>query len=136
MDYAIFLQMLLNQGKGRDATLLTPDSVRAMTQNQIGEIFIQTQHTTNPAESKDFPFGAGRDKFGFAFQIATGRDPELRSPGSYSWAGSDNTHFWVDPTRQVAAVLMMQVTPFYDDGAMTLLDDFERTVGRTLPEHP
>jgi CubicO group peptidase (beta-lactamase class C family) len=105
-----------------------------MTQNQIGDIFVQTQHTTDLAQSKDFPFGAGRDKFGFAFQIAApGRDPELRSPGSYSWAGSDNTHFWVDPSRQVAAVLMMQVTPFYDDGAMTLLDDFERTVGRALP---
>jgi methyl acetate hydrolase len=146
-DYATFLQMLLNEGKWRQTTLLTKESVRTMTENQIGDIFVQTQHTTDPAQSKDFPFNAGRDKFGFAFQIATAPDgnvgntgsagsawdSDLRSPGSYSWAGSYNTHFWVDPKRQVAAVLLMQVTPFYDDGAMDLLKEFELAVGRNLP---
>lgn len=130
-DYATFLQMLLNGGKARQTRLLQAESVRAMTTNQIGDIFVQTQQTTDPAASKPFPFGAGRDKFGFAFQIAgVNTNPDLRSPGSYSWAGSDNTHFWVDPTRQIAAVLMMQTTPFYDEGAMQLLEEFERAVGR------
>jgi len=137
-DYATFLQMLLNEGKWHQVTLLTPGSVIAMTENQIGEIFVETQKTTDPAESKDFPFNAGIDKFGFAFQIAAGRAGEdvdssiLRSPGSYSWGGSYNTHFWVDPVRQVVAVLMMQVTPFYDDGAMNLLREFERTIGQNI----
>ena len=134
-DYAIFLQMLLNEGKAGQTLLLQPESVRAMTTNQIGDVFVQTQHSTDPGQSKDFPFGAGRDKFGFGFQIAGVIDgnSDLRSPGSYSWAGSDNTHFWVDPARQIAVVVMMQTTPFYDEGAMKLLEDFERAVGRSLP---
>lgn len=131
-DYAAFLQMLLNNGKAGQTTPLQPESVRAMTANQIGDIFVQTQQTTDPTASNPFPFGAGRDKFGFGFQIAGVNDgnPDLRSPGSYSWAGSDNTHFWVDPKRQIAAVVLMQTTPFYDDGAMKLVEEFERAVGR------
>jgi CubicO group peptidase (beta-lactamase class C family) len=130
-DYATFLQMLLNEGKWRQTTLLQPESVRAMTENQIGDIFVQTQQTTDPAASKPFPFGAGRDKFGFGFQIAgfNSDNPDLRSPGSYSWAGSDNTHFWVDPARQIGVVVMMQTTPFYDEGAMKMVEEFERAVG-------
>ena len=133
-DYATFLQMLLNEGKARQATLLQPESVRTMTANQIGDIFVQTQQSTDLAQAKPFPFGAGRDKFGFGFQIAGVNDgsPDLRSPGSYSWAGSDNTHFWVDPVREIAAVVMMQTTPFYDEGAMKLVEEFEAAVGRSL----
>jgi CubicO group peptidase (beta-lactamase class C family) len=132
-DYARFLQMLLNNGKAGNATLLSEESVRAMIQNQIGDIFVQTQETTDPAVSLPFPFGAGRDKFGFAFQLAAANsDSDFRSAGSYSWAGSNNTHFWVDPARQIAVVVMMQLTPFYDEGAMKLLENFERAVGRNL----
>jgi len=131
-EYATFLQMLLNEGKAGQTTLLQPESVRAMTMNQIGDVFVQTQQSTDPGQSKPFPFGAGRDKFGFGFQIAGVNEgnPDLRSPGSYSWAGSDNTHFWVDPMRQIAVVVMMQTTPFYDEGAMKLVEAFERAVGR------
>lgn len=131
-DYATFLQMLLNEGKAGESTLLQPESVRAMIANQIGDVFVQTQQSTDPAQSKPFPFGAGRDKFGFAFQIAgiNEGNPDLRSPGSYSWSGSDNTHFWVDPIRGIAVVVMMQTTPFYDDGAMKMVEEFERAVGQ------
>jgi CubicO group peptidase (beta-lactamase class C family) len=52
----------------------------------------------------------------------------MRSPGSYSWSGSNNTHFWVDPVREIAVVLMMQTTPFYDEGAMKLMEEFEQAV--------
>ena len=49
-------------------------------------------------------------------------------PGSYTWAGIYNTHFWVDPKRQIAAVILMQVLPFYDDGSMKLYQDFENYI--------
>lgn len=47
-------------------------------------------------------------------------------------AGLFNTEFWVDPTRQVAATLLMQVLPFYDDGAIRTLQVFEAAVYRAL----
>jgi CubicO group peptidase (beta-lactamase class C family) len=56
----------------------------------------------------------------------------LRSPGSYTWAGISNTHFWVDPKRQIAAVIMMQVLPFYDDACMKVYQDVEAAIGKNL----
>ncbi len=133
-DYIKFLQMFLNDGQWRGTTLLHRESIEAMTRNEIGNVMVDTQKTTNPLRSLNFPFGAGRDKFGFGFQITTSNsdNPNLRSPGSYTWAGINNTHFWVDPKRQIAAVIMMQVLPFYDDGCMKVYRDFEAAIGRNL----
>lgn len=133
-DYIKFLQMFLNNGKFRGTTLLGKDSIRAMSKNQIGDVIVRTQPTTNPGLSQDFPIGAGRDKFGFGFQITmpNTENPNLRSPGSYTWAGIYNTHFWVDPKRKIAAVIMMQVLPFYDPACMKVYQDVEAAIGRNL----
>jgi CubicO group peptidase (beta-lactamase class C family) len=133
-DYVRFLQMLLNEGRWDGRTFLRRESVRAMASNQIGRVLVQTQHTTNPALSQSFPNGAGSDKFGLGFQITSSNkeNRNLRAPGSYTWAGIYNTHFWVDPERQIVAVIMIQVLPFYDDGAMKVYQDFEEAIGRNL----
>ena len=133
-DYIKFLQMFLNDGQWHSTTLLHKESIEAMTRNEIGSVIVDTQHTTNPLRSLNFPFGAGRDKYGFGFQIAASNNenPYLRSPGSYTWAGINNTHFWVDPKRQISAVIMMQVLPFYDDGCMKVYRDFEAAIGSNL----
>jgi CubicO group peptidase (beta-lactamase class C family) len=133
-DYIKFLQMFLNDGKAGSATLLKKESIEMMTKNEIGDVIVQTQKTTDPLRSLDFPIGAGRDKFGFGFQIATSNkeNPNLRSPGSYTWAGIYNTHFWVDPKRQIAGVIMMQVLPFYDESCMKLYQDVEAAIGKNL----
>jgi CubicO group peptidase (beta-lactamase class C family) len=133
-DYIKFLQMFLNDGNLGGATLLKKDSIDTMTRNEIGEVIVQTQKTTNPLLSLDFPIGAGRDKFGFGFQIATSNkeNPNLRSLGSYTWAGIYNTHFWVDPKRQIAGVIMMQVLPFYDEACMKVYQDVEAAIGKNL----
>jgi methyl acetate hydrolase len=54
------------------------------------------------------------------------------SPGSYTWAGIYNTHFWVDPKWKIAAVLLIQVLPFYDDATMNLYQNFEAAIGKNL----
>src|ERR1700679_587120 len=64
------------------------------------------------------------------FQIAS-NNPEYsgyRSPGSMSWAGIYNTEFWIDPVKHIGGVQMMQVLPFYDDGAIKTLRGFEELV--------
>ena len=57
---------------------------------------------------------------------------EGRSAGSLAWAGLFNTEFWIDPQREIAATLLMQVLPFYDEGAIRALQAFEATVYREL----
>jgi methyl acetate hydrolase len=91
-----------------------------------------------PVLSKPFPHGAGKDKFGLGFQITSpeSSDATQRSAGSLAWAGLFNTEFWIDPQRQVAATLLTQVLPFYDDGALRALDRFESALYQNLqPSH-
>ena len=134
-DYIKFLQMFLNDGKVQGKTILGKGSIQAMTKNQIGNVVVDTQPAAQ-AITRPFPVApaAGRDKFGFGFQITASNkeNPNLRSAGSYTWAGIYNTHFWVDPKRDIAAVLMIQVLPFYDDATMKLYQDFEEAIGKNL----
>jgi CubicO group peptidase (beta-lactamase class C family) len=105
-----------------------------MGENHIGTIFIQTQPDAMPARTRPFPIGAGQDKFGLGFQI-TAADPKyvgFRSPGSLSWGGINNTHFWIDPERGIAGIVLMQVLPFYDDACMGVLRGIEALVYRHL----
>ena len=135
-DYIKFLQMFLNNGKAQGKTILTKASIEAMTRNQIGSVVVDTQPAALPNLTRPFPVApaAGRDKFGFGFELTASNkeNTNLRSPGSYTWAGIYNTHFWVDPKREIAGVLMIQVLPFYDDSIMKLYQDFEETIGKNL----
>ena len=130
-DYARFLRMLLSGGSLGPTQILSEDSVQLMTQNQIGELFVATQRGPNPLLSRAFPLGARRgDKFGLGFQIAVADDKggHVRSPGSYSWSGLSNTHFWVDPEKGIVAVILMQVLPFYDETCIAVYQGFEELV--------
>ncbi len=133
-DYGRFVQMMLNGGHLGSVQILKESSVKMMGENQIGAIFVQLQPDADQNRTKPFPLGAGHDKFGLGFQIAS-NDPqyaEFRSPGSMSWAGIYNTEFWIDPIKKIGGVQMMQVLPFYDDGAIRTLRDFEKLVYRNL----
>jgi methyl acetate hydrolase len=105
-----------------------------MGEYNVGSIFVEVQPGADKALTRPFPLGAGRDKFGLGFQIASG-DPKyarFRSCGSMSWAGMFNTEFWIDPVKHIGAVQMMQLLPFYDDGAIRTLRDFEELVYQNL----
>jgi CubicO group peptidase (beta-lactamase class C family) len=55
-----------------------------------------------------------------------------RGRGSYTWAGIDNTHFWVDPRNGIGVVILTQVLPFYNDVSMAVLKRFERLIYENL----
>jgi methyl acetate hydrolase len=133
-DYGKFVQMMLNGGRLGSAKILSESSVKMMGENNIGSIFVELQPDADKLRTKPFPLGAGRDKFGLGFQIASD-DPKyakFRSPGSLSWAGIFNTEFWIDPVKHIGGVQMMQVLPFYDDGAIQTLRGFEELVYKNL----
>jgi methyl acetate hydrolase len=133
-DYGKFMQMLLNGGHLGPSKILSENSVKMMGENNIGSIFVEVQQAADPSLAKPFPLGAGNDKFGLGFQIASS-DPKyakLRSVGSMSWAGIYNTEFWIDPVRHIGVVLMMQVLPFYDEGAIRTLRALEESVYQNI----
>jgi methyl acetate hydrolase len=130
-DYGRFLQFLLNDGRTKSGTrLLSQRSMNGLRANQIGSLFVTTQPDADPARTRPFPLGAGRDTFSLGFQIAAAppRGRALRAKGSMSWGGLRNTHFWIDPQTRIGAVFMTQVLPFYDDEVMSLLTTFEETL--------
>jgi CubicO group peptidase (beta-lactamase class C family) len=47
-------------------------------------------------------------------------------PGSLSWGGINNTYFWIDLSRGIAGVILMQYLPFADAKALAVYDAFER----------
>jgi CubicO group peptidase (beta-lactamase class C family) len=132
-DYAAFMQLFLNGGRRGATRVVSERSLRQMTTNQIGKLVVPQQPSADPVRARPFPIGAGKDKFGFGFQIETApAEKGLRSAGSLSWGGIFNTHFWIDPERQIAAVVLMQFLPYYDDASLRVVRGFERLVYQHL----
>jgi methyl acetate hydrolase len=125
-DYGRFVRMLLNGGELDGARVLKPETVALMGQNHIGAVSVPALKTALP-RSADFSFIAdGRDKWGLGFLITTDQVPGKRSPGSLSWGGINNTYFWIDPSRGIAGMILMQYLPFADAKALAVYDAFER----------
>lgn len=128
-DYIKFLQMLLNAGELNGKRILSAESVKAMSVNQMGNVSARATKTAQPDRSADFTFIAdNRDKWGLGFLIAAESRPGLRSAGSLSWGGINNTYFWIDPARGVAGVILMQFLPFADPKALGVYEQFERAI--------
>jgi CubicO group peptidase (beta-lactamase class C family) len=133
-DYSRFVHMILNRGQLGDVRILKDSTVAEMSKNQIGSVKVRLQPTADPLRSRPYPLGAGEDVWGLGFQIAAPKlpSPSMRSPGSLSWAGINNTFYWIDPPKQIGAVILMQVLPFYDEAALRVLQGFEERVYRNL----
>jgi CubicO group peptidase (beta-lactamase class C family) len=128
-DYIRFLQMLLNDGTWGGARILSSESIGLMAKNQIGNIRVRALKTAMPERSSDFTFvNDGRDMWGLGFLISAVQKDGKRSAGSLSWGGLNNTYFWVDRSRGIAGVVMMQFLPFADGKALAVCDAFERAV--------
>jgi methyl acetate hydrolase len=125
-DYGRFVRMLLNRGELDGTRVLKPETVVLMGQNQIGGVSVPALKSALP-RSRDFSFIAdGRDKWGLGFLITADHVPGKRSAGSLSWGGINNTYFWIDPSRGIAGVILMQFLPFADPKALAVYDAFER----------
>src|SRR5690606_1312718 len=79
MDYARFLQMLLNGGRFNGSQILSPKTVELMTADHVGELY-------------------GSRGFGFGFWVneRLGQLDRLGSVGAYGWGGAYYTTYWVD----------------------------------------
>ncbi|HEX5169796.1 MAG TPA: serine hydrolase domain-containing protein [Cyclobacteriaceae bacterium] len=95
-DYAVFLQMLLNGGEYNGTRLLAHNTVRMMTMNQIGDLFVNAQTET---------------KFGLGFALVTEQGSRLTpsQEGTYSWGGVFSTSYWVDPKEKMIVLLYRQM---------------------------
>jgi CubicO group peptidase (beta-lactamase class C family) len=93
MDYAIFLQMILNGGEYNGKRILSRNTVRMMTMNQIGDVSF------------------GVNKFGLGFGITTERGSAiLPTPeGVFDWGGAFATTYWADPKEKLIGIFYRQL---------------------------
>lgn len=128
-DYIKFTQMILNKGRGNGNQVLKPETVALMGQNHIGDLTIGKMTTVAPMYTNDVDLFPDIVKtWGLSFLINNAKTPEGRSAGSLAWAGLANTYFWIDPARDVAGVILMQVLPFVDAKCLEAFAGFERGV--------
>ncbi len=126
-DYVRFMQMILNHGAG----ILQPKTVDSMKVNQIGALTAGKMKSYKPNVSADVDIQPGHtEKWGLGFLINPTPYAGGRSAGSLAWAGLYNTFYWIDPKRNLCAVLLMQFLPFVDKAAVGLLSDFEQAIYR------
>lgn len=128
-DYIKFTQMILNKGSSNGNQVLKPETVALMGQNHIGDLNMTRMTSAVAFATNDvdlYPDMA--KKWGLSFLINTAKTPEGRSPGSLAWAGLANTYYWIDPSRQIAGVILMQVLPFADKKCLESFAAFERGV--------
>jgi CubicO group peptidase (beta-lactamase class C family) len=128
-DYIKFTQMILNQGKGNGNQVLKPETVALMGENHIGPLEMGKLKTAMPIYTNDVDLYPGMvKKWGLSFLINTAPTPEGRSPGSLAWAGLANTYYWIDPSRGITGVILMQLLPFADKHCLDAFAGFERGV--------
>jgi methyl acetate hydrolase len=131
-DYVRFMQMILNHGMApNNVRILQAKTVESMKVNQIGALTAGKMKSFTPNLSSDVDMQPGEtEKWGLGFLINTTAYQGGRSAGSLAWAGINNTFYWIDPKRNLCAVILMQFLPFVDKQAIGMLDDFERAVYR------
>lgn len=96
VDYATFMQMLLNGGTYNGKRFLSEASIRMMTANQIGSL------TFRPG-----------NYFGLGFEVVSdaGRGRTPLSPGSFFWGGMFSSTYWIDPKEKIVAQLFVNKYP-------------------------
>ena len=102
LDYARFLQFMLNRGELDGVRLLGPHTTDFMTADHLGDIAV-----ANGGSRALLPMGHGFG-LGFAVRKQLGVAPVPGSKGTYFWGGLAGTSFFVDPVLDLFAILMLQ----------------------------
>lgn len=119
-DIAIYLQMILNGGSYGGVRIIRPSTVHMMTADQTPQVTEATD--TDPISNLLFTHK------GYGWELWTHRFSSggMRlTPGSFGKAGGAGTFFWVDPKRDVFAIILTNhglPVPFDSNGWATMLD--------------
>jgi methyl acetate hydrolase len=130
-DYIRFLRMVLNRGQLEGNRILSEAAFDAMTADQMNGLTFQNMHSIAPAVSADVEMPEGTTH-SFAFLRIETDIPGMQSAGTLCWAGVCNTHYWIDPSRNLAAVIMTQSLPFLEPGFKTAFEAYQRAVYAAL----
>lgn len=107
--------MMLNGGKLDGTRLLSPKTVKLMTQNHLVDGV-----SVNLYGPSSLGYGLG-----VSVRTTLTEDAGTGSIGEFGWGGSASTYFWIDPKEELIAVLMTQ---FYPSNAWRIRREFHALV--------
>jgi CubicO group peptidase (beta-lactamase class C family) len=107
-DYLAFARLLLNEGVHNGRRLLSEGSVRLMTTNRL-----------TPEQMATGDLLLGGQGWGFGMGVATAPDEVSAEPGRYGWNGGYGTFWFNDPSRDLVAIAMTQVSDIIFNGTTT-----------------
>lgn len=126
-DYARFTRMILRGGELDGQRVLSEASVAEMARNQVAPLRAGYMGSAMPDLAQPFDtFPDQHTGWGLGFLINPEQGPNGRAPGSLAWAGIFNSYYWIDPAKGVTGVVMSQLAPFGDSGALNFLGAVER----------
>lgn len=128
-DFMRLLQMILRGGELGGTRLVKPETITQLLKPQTGPLPKGLLKTAAPRGSADFdPFPGVSLTHSLGFMRAEQDVPGMRHKGAQGWAGFANTHYWFDPSQNIAAVLMTQLIPFADPHMIETYRAFEQAV--------
>lgn len=104
-DYLRFLTMISRGGELDGVRLLSADTVRRMTTNQLSEQVGWIKFGGQPRTGVGFGLG-------FSVRVKMSEwDPQGRV-GEYGWGGAASTHYWTSPKDDLIVVVLEQTVPY------------------------
>lgn len=104
MDYARFIQALVNNGEFNGNRILGRKTIEVMTADQLIKLNEKgTGYSNIPGNTYCL---------GFNLITEEGAGMNSKSPGTYEWGGYYSTKFFIDPKEDLIFVGMTQVMPF------------------------
>lgn len=97
-DYSKFAKMLLNKGETPTKQIIREDTFRLLHTPFVSETIMP-----------------GSERWGLGVRVIVSEDYENLPVGTFGWSGAYGTHFWIDPTNNIAAVYMKN--SLFDGGA-------------------
>lgn len=126
-DYARFLRAMLRGGELDGVRIISAETVEEMGRNQIGDLRAGYMPSSMPEFAGAYDtFPDMHTGWGLGFLLNPEKGPNGRAPGSMAWAGIFNSYYWIDRSSQKAGVLMTQMSPFGDPGALAAFGALER----------
>ena len=115
-DYLNFCRMLLNGGTLFNTKIIKPETLDLMTKDHLEPVRIHTPRL------RILPNATG---FGLGFSIEKKDDESI----VYGWGGAVGTYFRIDPKRNLAYIMMIQLAPYRQ---LNLGEIFQKLVNKSI----
>ncbi len=135
-DYLRFTRALLRGGELDGERILRPETVELLFTDRLNGLELPDVTPSAVAElSNDVPSLKGvRQGFGLGLHVLLEHIPGRRRAGTGDWAGLFNCYYWIDRATGVAAALLTQVLPFFDERIVKAMLAFNGAVFAAVNE--